>query len=333
MSGQRGWLRRRRASAVGLVERCSGRDGGWSRGWDGDRHRLRPTLNLLEERCLLSGTFTVSSTADSAPANNPTTGTLRWAVEQANAATGYADIIFDSTTPMTITLAQGPLVLTNTAAQIHFDLYGAGGTAPAVTISGGGQSEVFTVDQSVTASFWGVGITGGSTTGSGGGLLNKGTLTLLDCTVSGNSAGVDGGGLDNVGKAYINYSTITNNFASTSGGKGGGVDNESGGALSMTDSLVSGNSASSKGGGLENDGSANVSDSTISGNSSGSGGGLDNTSTATLTSSTVSGNSAGTGGGVINSGTATLTACTISGNSAGTGGGLANQSGSGYTGK
>ena len=60
----------------------SGRVGlGWgarSRSRRGDRHRLRPELLALEDRRLLS-TFTVNSTAD-----DGSSGTLRWAIGQAN---------------------------------------------------------------------------------------------------------------------------------------------------------------------------------------------------------------------------------------------------------
>ena len=57
-----------------------------------------------------------------------------------------------------------------------------------MTISGGGTSRVFQVDSGVTASLSGLTITGGSTSGYGGGLYNEGTAKLTDCTVSGNSA-------------------------------------------------------------------------------------------------------------------------------------------------
>jgi hypothetical protein len=59
-----------------------------------DRHRLRPVLLALEDRRLLS-TFTVNSTADSAPASDPATGTLRWAIEQADAAKSASTIDFN----------------------------------------------------------------------------------------------------------------------------------------------------------------------------------------------------------------------------------------------
>jgi hypothetical protein len=63
-----------------------------------------------------------------------------------------------------------------------------------VTISGGGLSRVFKVDNLVTASISGMTISDGDAVGSGvagfgGGLANYGgTVTLTDCTVNGNSA-------------------------------------------------------------------------------------------------------------------------------------------------
>ena len=69
------------------------------------------------------------------------------------------------------------------------------GPAAGVTISGGGNSRVFQVDDGVTASISGLTISGGSGSyGNGGGLLNSGAVTLFDCTLSGNSAAYGNGG-------------------------------------------------------------------------------------------------------------------------------------------
>ena len=75
------------------------------------RRRLRPTVLALEGRTLLS-TFTVNSTAD-----NGSTGTLRWAIGQANSDNQADTIVFSSlfNTPQTITLTGGPLELTDPA--------------------------------------------------------------------------------------------------------------------------------------------------------------------------------------------------------------------------
>ncbi len=68
------------------------------------------------------------------------------------------------------------------------------GTAAGVTISGGDAVRVFQVDNGVTATLSGLTITGGSTTGDGGGLYDDGgTLTLTGVTVAGNTAAAGGG--------------------------------------------------------------------------------------------------------------------------------------------
>ena len=89
----------------------------------------------------------------------PAVNTLRWAVEQANAATTASSIEIElGTSPATITLLQGQLELDNTAyATTIYDGPGEG----AVTISGNDASRVFQVDGGVTASISGLTITGG----------------------------------------------------------------------------------------------------------------------------------------------------------------------------
>ena len=72
------------------------------------RRRFRPMTTTLEDRTLLSTTFEVTSTLD-----DGSTGTLRWAVIQAD-STGNAGstITFNlSPSPATIDLTQGQLQL------------------------------------------------------------------------------------------------------------------------------------------------------------------------------------------------------------------------------
>jgi uncharacterized protein YgiM (DUF1202 family) len=147
-------------------------------------------------------------------------------------------------------------------------------------------------------------ISGGQTSGDGGGIRNDGTLTITNSTISGNNANNAGGGIYNAS-----------------------------GTLTITNSTISGNSAGGGGGGIDNDfGTATITNSAISGNSAtnGDGGGIFNTNTLTITNSTISGNSAAgfltVGGGIINYGTLEITNSTISGNSASGGGGIYNSS-------
>jgi hypothetical protein len=304
----------------------------------------------LEERRLLA-TFTVTSTLD-----DGSTGTLRWAITQANSTSGANTVAFDATvfsSPQTITLKSSQLELSNTGGTEMIT-----GPAAGVTVSGGGASRVFQVDSGVTANLSGLTITGGSISGdnAGGGLFNLGTANLTNCTISGNSAKFangleycDGGGLFNLGTASLNNCTISSNYAFLDGGGldnrgtanlnnctissnnadgGGGLDNR--GTANLTNCTFSGNSVSFLGGGLSNYGTASLNNCTISGNSAVDGGGLASNSggaNLTLSDCTVSGNSAYAGGGLDNSASAstvTLTNCTLSGNSAHYGGGLNN---------
>jgi sugar lactone lactonase YvrE len=76
----------------------------------------------------------------------------------------------------------------------------------------------------------------------GGGILNAGTLTLVDSTVAGNTSG-RGGGIDNEGTLTIRNSTVAGNSA---GGPGGGVFNA--GVLAVSDSTIADNAAGAGGG-------------------------------------------------------------------------------------
>ncbi|MGP0066722.1 MAG: right-handed parallel beta-helix repeat-containing protein [Isosphaeraceae bacterium] len=326
------------------------------------RHRRlrdrRASIDLgverFEERFLLS-TFTVTNTLD-----NPYTGSLRWAVQQADAASSPSIIDFSlGSSPAVITLSLGQLELSNSADSVTIE--GPGATQ--LSISGGGTSRVFFVDSGVTATLSGLTITGGSISGgSGGGLYNdNGTTTLDNCTVSSNTSS-GGGGLfnnrygtttldnctvssnvaDNGGGMYIYYtSTVTLNNSTfsnnTAHSDGGGFYADVGAKAIVTNSIFSDNTATAGGGIALNgtDSSATLTECTISGNSvSGKGGGLytsGNGSSATLIDTTASGNTASTGGGgLVNMlGTTTLTDSTVSGNSVptGDGGGVYNDGG------
>ena len=184
----------------------------------------------------------------------------------------------------------------NVVVNKNVAIQGAG--AGSTIVDGGHAGSVFTVNSGVNAQLSGMTIQGGTGTsflGSlmGGGIFNRGQLTVDGCTISGNSQ------------------------SSSTNGVGGGISNF--GTATFTDSTISGNSASNDGGGIFNAGTATFIDSTISGNSASStngGGGIYNDGTATFTSSTISGNSAPRGGGIENpSGTVTINGGTIGSNS------------------
>ncbi|MCP4289678.1 MAG: hypothetical protein GY792_35525, partial [Gammaproteobacteria bacterium] len=109
----------------------------------------------------------------------------------------------------------------------------------------------------------------------GGGIYNRGTLTLTNSTLADNSADIAaggyGGGLANAGTVFIENSTIRDNQAA---GYGGGISNGNNDVTSMTNSTLSGNTTTgSYGGGIYNQGTFTVSHSTIVSNTSNSQGG------------------------------------------------------------
>jgi hypothetical protein len=122
--------------------------------------------------------------------------------------------------------------------------------------------------------------------GSGGGIRNSGTLTVLNTVVEGNHAGLPGGvgatggGVFNSQGASLTMmnSTITNNVADGSG-NGGGIFNF-GATFNLTNVTITGNRAegpgpspNSSGGGLSAVGPASLNNVTIAGNFAGVGGG------------------------------------------------------------
>ena len=134
-----------------------------------DRHRLRPDVLVLEDRRLMA-TFTVNSTADTAPASSPVSGTLRWAVKQADSASSDSTIDFNlGSGAQMITLSQGLLPLLNMHHSTTID-----GSTAALTISGAGKDRVFFIFSGVSATLSDLSITGGSRTAAGGGVIERG---------------------------------------------------------------------------------------------------------------------------------------------------------------
>lgn len=87
----------------------------------------------------------------------------------------------------------------------------------------------------------------GGPTGAGGGILNRGDLTLSRSRIIANDAGDGGGGIDTLGanaRSNIVQSTIENNTGDTIGG--GGIFNS--GTTSLTRTLVTRNKATGAGG-------------------------------------------------------------------------------------
>ncbi|MYU19511.1 right-handed parallel beta-helix repeat-containing protein [Streptomyces sp. SID8361] len=187
----------------------------------------------------------------------------------------------------------------------------------------------------------------------GGGILDQGTLRLIQSTVTGNTASNVGGGIEvaSGGSAVLSGTDVTQNSA----GDGGGIHIGTSATLSASGGNISDNTADSSGGGVSNFGTTllgavsvlrnrtnnfegggiatAIGDFTINGsqvgeNTAGSfGGGIANMgSTLRVQSTTVSGNTATlNGGGVFqHAGTTQMIGDTVTGNTAngGQGGGI-----------
>ncbi|WP_422924199.1 beta strand repeat-containing protein [Singulisphaera sp. PoT] len=200
-----------------------------------------PGLSVLEGRIVLS-TLVVTDANDSGP------GSFRQAIIDAH---GGDTITFaNSLRGQTITLTSGELAINK-----DLDIEGPG--AGFLTVSGNDASRVFNVSAGVNATIAGLTITDGRS-GDGGGIINRGNLSLQKSTVTANEAD---GTLDISGWA-----------------QGGGITNKAGGTLTISQSTISGNK------------SIGEDDSFIAG--LGFGGGVMNESLLTIISTTISGNQA-----------------------------------------
>jgi hypothetical protein len=259
-----------------------------------------------------SAVFTVTNTNDSGP------GSLRAAIEAANANAGADEIVFADGVGDSITLSSTLSKVTDPAG---LTIDGGGD----VTVSGNDAVKVFVVGQGARLVLRNLTVSGGSPTVEdqfGGGIFNDGgTLVVTDSTISGNSSFFDGGGIYNAegGLVEVSGSTISGNFVF---GSGAGISNEQGGTVIVTDSTVHNNEAADVGAGVFNrrGGKVEVENSTFSINhaSDGGGGGIFNSGALSVTSSTFSANDSDvTAGGIENQdGTLTVTNSTFWANNA-----------------
>jgi hypothetical protein len=203
-------------------------------------------------------TFVVSNTDDDGE------GSLRDAVAAANDLTTEANtIVFQlaGEEPPIITLTSGQLQITGGELAIQ------GPGADWLTISGNDVSRVFQVDQGAFVTLAQLTVANGrietalSTDLGGGGILNNGTLTLLNSTVTNNVATStapavvsaiptsSGGGIYNAGTLQVINSRVTNNqviaelagTATYANALGGGIYTS--GALTVDNSLIADNQA------------------------------------------------------------------------------------------
>jgi len=181
---------------------------------------------------------------------------------------------------------------------IGFSLRLIGSGASTTIIDGGQTGTVVAIsNSSAQVTLSNLTIRNGEMLISGGGISNRGTLTINKSTITDNLAiggnpPTFGGGIANWGRVTINNSTITGNIAQGIFGaaSGGGIANA--GTATVNNSTLSGNSTVGTGGGIFNSGSGNlkINNSTISGNKHF---GIANAGTAILQNSIVANNSGG----------------------------------------
>jgi CSLREA domain-containing protein len=130
------------------------------------------------------------------------------------------------------------------------------GSSPA-TIQANSLDRVFTVSNTLTIS--GVLVTGGDTTGPGGGFFSTGTLTVSDSSIVGNSSALEGGGIFANGPLTLRNVTLSGNDADS---HGGGLYLATLGTATLNNVTAAGNTADSNaddvgsGGGIR-DGNSN----------------------------------------------------------------------------
>ena len=274
---------------------------------------------------------------------------LREALARAASLPGPDVIQFDAS------LNGGTIVLGGSHLEIDSEVTIQGPGSTELTIDGDQASRIFYLADgaNLTVDISGLRLTGGSSSGNGGGLYvgtsntvtvsdttfdgitasghggavytNGPLLTLTDCTFTNNTATASwGGAVYALGNLHVGGCTFDGNQAS----RGGGIyAANSSTDVTIIDSVFTSNGAT-YGAAVYASGSAEIAiqDSVFTGNITSSYGGamaVMSGSTLMLTRSTVSGNEAGTAGGGLNVDAAAVTIMdsTISGNQAGSGGG------------
>ncbi len=229
--------------------------------------------------------FIVTSLGDT---NDP--GTLRRAINDANASSAVRKSIQFAAG------VQGVIQLTAALPALNTNLTIAGPGANLMTIKGppvNTPSRIFSVTMTGIVSLSGLTLSDGfdnDAAGGGGGINNKGRLTISQCAISNNTSRRGGAGIYNEGELTITSSTINaNNTFLATNIRGGGIYNN--GSVTLLNSTISQNK-SIQGGGIYNDthGNMTLRHCTIFANSAIQGSGIRNTITLSSDSTIVAGN-------------------------------------------
>lgn len=185
--------------------------------------------------------------------NDRGSGSLRQAIDEANATPGTDKIRFNSElSGQEILLTSGELEISD-----NVDISGGSNT---ISINGNHTSHIFTVDDFDEA--------------------NQIAVNIDRLTLTGGRSSQGGGAIANAENLTVSHSKITNNentsLEPTDGG--GAIRNSATGRLKIHQSLIAKNQSSAFGGGITNFGELEVTDSILFGNevTGGGGGGIDN---------------------------------------------------------
>jgi hypothetical protein len=217
--------------------------------------RYRPTLEALEDRAVPTLLF-VTTLGDSNPYRGGTAsgggGDLRYVLTTVNRIGGSNTIEF-------VPGLEGIISLGGSLPAIDGRLNLLGPRGGAVIVYGNGYGSVVTINSGATVSITDLTIAGGGDAPMGGGIANRGTLTVTDCTITGNEAQM-AGGIWNGGTLTIADCTISDNIAED----GGGLFNA--GTATIMTSTVADNNSSNFAGAIDNEGTLSISGSTLTGN-------------------------------------------------------------------
>ena len=191
---------------------------------------------------LLAATIVVTNINDSGE------GSLRQAVM--DAAPGDEIIFATSTNNQNLLLTSGEIVIDK-----NLTITGNGRTR--TNLSGNQTNRVFNITEAVTVLLRNMRLQNGRTNLSGGALQNVAGIVFLRNVIvrssiaTGADATQGGGGIHNRGTMTIRDCVISGNTASGASGSGGGILNAGNGSLNVTLSSIVNNTANRAGGGIE----------------------------------------------------------------------------------
>ncbi len=175
------------------------------------------TLAATGTSAASAATFTVTSTADSGTLASPTTGTLRWAVKQANGNAGPDVIEFAEDVVGVVTLRLGEIEITQS-------LTINGPSRDVLTVQGSG-SRIFAITTTpIAVEIVGLTLARGNEDAQPGGAIGATTLgsedalTVRRCRVEFNTASNGGGIYASNGTVTIDDTEFVGNVAADSGG-------------------------------------------------------------------------------------------------------------------